>query len=146
MKSLKPALLALVFLFLFAGARTAEAKGIPIFYSFDSEKIVKVADFPDTEDYQLQSGEYVDAGYMFKQVQIFWIPLWNYGGNYCGYVGKDDTYMEIPKAELDSMAAAAKVTLPESPSLGLWNSMGGKLIVGVLVLAAAAVGIFAAKA
>jgi hypothetical protein len=146
MKSMKPALLALVFLFLFAGARTAEAKGIPIFYSFGSEKIVKVADFPDTEDYQLQSGEYVDAGYMFKQVQIFWIPLWNYGGNYCGYVGKDDTYMEIPKAELDSMAAAAKVTLPESPSLGLWNSMGGKLIVGVLALAAAAVGIFAAKA
>lgn len=146
MKSLKPALLALVFLFLFAGVRNAEAGGIPIIYSSGTEKIVKVADFPDTEDYQLVSGEYVDAGYMFKQVQIFWIPLWNYGGTYCGWVGKDDTYMEIPKAELDSMAAAAKVTLPENPSLGLWNSLGGKVIVGVLALAAAAVGLFAAKA
>ncbi|MEN9353166.1 MAG: hypothetical protein RL318_491 [Fibrobacterota bacterium] len=132
----KPArfLIAFTFLFLLFGASSAQAKGVPLFYSSGTEKIVKGAEFPDTDDFRTQSGEYIDAGYKFKQVQLFWIPLWNYGGEWCGYIGKDDAFIEIPKPALDSMATVAKVTLPAAPSLGIWNSYSGKAIIGLLLL------------
>lgn len=137
----KPAhiLIALAFVFLSFGASSVQAKGIPLFYSSGTEKIVKAAEFPDTDEFRTQSGEYIDAGYKFKQVQLFWIPMWNYGGQWCGYIGKDDAFMEIPKAELDSMASAAKVTLPKSPSLGFWNAYSGKAIVILLLLGVIAI-------
>jgi hypothetical protein len=132
-------LTALVFLFLAFGASAVQAKGMPVFYSSGTEKIVKAAEFPDTDDFRTQSGEYIDAGYKFKQVQLFWVPLWNYDGQWCGYVGKDDAFMEIPKPELDSLAAVAKVTLPANPSLGFWNVYSGKLIIGLLLLGVLAI-------
>ncbi|MBK8803925.1 MAG: hypothetical protein IPN71_18110 [Fibrobacteres bacterium] len=136
--------LALIAAFVFASARPAEAKaGIPIFWSSGTEKIVKVADFPDTGDFKIDANENLDPGYKFKQVQLFWLPLWNYGGEWCGYVGKDDTYLEIPKATLDSLAKSVNVTLPDSPSLGLWNTIGGKLIVVLLLVGA--IGVFFLK-
>lgn len=126
--------------FLLLSARPAEAKvGIPIIYSTGTLKVVKVADFPDSSDFRDRTGVYVDAGYRFEQVQLFWLPLWNYGGNWCGYMGKSDEYFELSKAELDSMAKSVNVTLPESPSLGFWNVFGGKLILGLLLVAGVAV-------
>ncbi|HNY31898.1 MAG TPA: hypothetical protein PKO15_13510 [Fibrobacteria bacterium] len=125
--------------FLVLSARPAHAKaGIPIIWSSGSEKIVKVADFPDTGVFQGNGGELLDPGYKFKQVQLFFLPVWNYGGEWCAYVGKDDTYMEMSKATLDSIAKTVNVTLPESPSLGFWNSIGGKLVLGLALAAGAA--------
>lgn len=132
--------LAFLAVFLFVSARPAHAKiGIPIFYSSGTEKIVKVADFPDTGMFKMDDGTLLDAGYKFKQVQLFWLPLWNYGGEWCGYEGKDDSYTILTKAQLDSFALAANVKLPESPSLGFWNAFGGKLIVIVLLIGALAI-------
>lgn len=130
--------LALLAAFVFVSARPAEARGgIPIFWSSGSEKIVKAADFPDTGMFKSDDGELLDPGYKFKQVQLFWIPLWNYGGEWCLYVGKDDAYQEMSKPMLDSIAKSVNITLPESPSLGFWNAFGGKLLVGLLVVGGA---------
>lgn len=139
-------LLTVLAAFLFVSARSAHAKiGIPIFYSTGTEKIVKVADFPDTGAFKLADGSFLDAGYKFKQVQLFWLPLWNYGGEWCGYEGKDDSYIILTKAELDSFALSANVKLPESPSLGFWNAFGGKAIVILLLIGALAIFLLPSK-
>ena len=115
----------LVLVLLFATTETAEARKRG-FISFGGEKITKIADLPDTEEYQLESGEYVDVGYMYKQVSIVFIPVWNYDLQWCGYVD-DETYMDLSKEDLDAMAKEAGVTIPDA-SLPFWDSIGGKLV------------------
>ncbi len=112
---------------------------VPDFVTVDAETILKVADFPDTGDFKFEDGDLLDPGYKIKQVQLFWIPLWNYDGLWCVYLGNDHTYMEKSKAELDSLAATVNVELPHQPNLGFWNVYGGKLIVLLLVLGTLAI-------
>ena len=43
------------------------------------EKIVKVKDLPNTVEYQNGTdGDFIDVGYKFKQINLFFIPVWNY--------------------------------------------------------------------
>lgn len=129
----------LVLVLLFATTESAEARRGG-FISFGGEKITKIADLPDTEDYQLESGEYVDVGYMYKQVSIVFIPVWNYDLQWCGYID-DETYMDATKEDLDAMAEAAGVTIPDA-SLPFWDSIGGKLVLVLLVGAFIAYSVF----
>jgi hypothetical protein len=126
---LKTMLLAVILL----TALSAQAEAAPVLFG-RSEKIIKVADFPDTDNFELSRGQYVDAGYVYKQVSVFFIPVWNYDGRWAGYVGKDDTYLQLTKSDLDEMAAAASVKLPDSPSLPIWQSVGGKLVFAFILL------------
>jgi hypothetical protein len=118
-------------------APSAHAAKVPVFFSWGGEQIVKVAEFPDTEDFQVADGTYIDAGYRYKHVSLFFVPVWNYGGEWCGYVGDSNRYLRLNKDELDVMAKAASVTLPEVPSLPFWDAYGGKLVIllifGVIV-------------
>ncbi|MCB9497228.1 MAG: hypothetical protein H6686_10135 [Fibrobacteria bacterium] len=134
-----------LFLALFAGARSAEAARIPVFYSTDYEKIVKVAEFPDDSNFQTTDGLYFDAGYLIKQVQLFWIPLWNYGGEWCGRTADGEGVIRMSREELVELGESANVKIPESASLGFWNAIGGKLLALVLLAVAAVVGLVAAK-
>jgi|GEM_PF-3123375 len=106
----------------------------PIFFGVGNEKIIKVADFPNTEEYKVASGQYIDAGYMYKQAHIFYIPVWNYGGRWAGYVGNDKLYLDLTKEELDELAKEANVKLPEAPSLSLWETVGGKSVFGLILI------------
>src|SRR5688500_11190031 len=106
----------------------------PVFFSFGDEKIIKVADLPNTKEYFMENGQFLDAGYVYKQVSIFFIPVWNYSGKWAGYVGSDELYLPLTKAELDEMCAAANVALPDAPPLSFWETVGGKLLVGFIFL------------
>lgn len=110
----------------------AQAKGIPIFYSTGSEKIAKVADFPQTELFTDATGAHFDAGIMYKQVSLMFVPLWNYDVQWCGMVD-EDTYVQITKEQLDEIAKTAGITLPESGKVPMWDAFGGKAIVAVLL-------------
>lgn len=114
----------------------AEAK-MPVFFSWGGENISKVADFPDDESYQAEEGKYVDAGCIYKQITIFFIPVWNYDLRWCGYIADSDGYIPLTKAELDELAAVGGVVLPDAPSVSFWNAIGGKLvfllIIGALI-------------
>lgn len=128
-------------LVLLSAARPVLARGfaLPDFVTLDAESILKVADFPDTGDFKFEDGDLLDPGYKYKQVRLFWIPLWNYDGQWCVYLGNNHTYMEKSKAELDSLAASINVKLPQTANLGFWNVYGGKLIVLLLLLGSLAI-------
>lgn len=110
------------------------AAGIPIVYEESHEKTIKVADFPDTENFRAKDGELLDAGYVFKQFRVFWIPVWNYDGRWCCYGQSSGAPYEIQKTNLDVLARAANVSLPAEPELPFWDLYGGKLVGGLLLL------------
>lgn len=110
----------------------AQAK-IPIFYSFGGEKAAKVMDFPQTPDFQISGGKHFDGGVEFKQISLFFIPLWNYDEKWCGFI--DDTHViRASREELAEVAKSAGITLPENPTLPFWDRFGGKIIFGALAL------------
>src|SRR5262245_8540551 len=131
---MKEKVLKLIFGLAFLAVLPSAVEAAPVLFSFGSEEIIKVADFPNTEEFQLRRGEYVDAGYVYKQVTIFFIPVWNYDGRWAGYVGKEDFYLDFKKEELDQLANLANVKLPESPTLPFWHAIGGKIVIGLILL------------
>ena len=118
----------------FLGLLSASVQAAPVILGWGGEEIIKVADFPNTEEFENGRGEYFDAGYVYKQVTIFFIPVWNYDGKWVGYVGEKNSYLQLKKAELDRLAAKANVRLPETPALPFWDSIGGKLVFGLILL------------
>ncbi|WMX13443.1 MULTISPECIES: hypothetical protein [unclassified Aureispira] len=132
----------LILAFSLLNSQSAEARRGGGFFSFGGEAMAKVQDFPDTEQFQMDDGTYVDAGCIYKQVTILFIPVWNYDIRWCGYTGEDDSYVMMTKEELDVLAKEADITLPESPSLSFWHSIGGKLLFIVVIGGLIAYGIF----
>jgi hypothetical protein len=106
----------------------------PIFFSFGGETIAKIADFPDTPEFQNQEGHYVDAGMRYKQISIFFIPVWNYDQEWCGYIS-DKMYLDLSKEKLDELATAAHISLPSEFQVSFWDKIGGKLLLGALLIA-----------
>lgn len=126
-------LLAAATLLMTAGS--AEAAKVPVFVSWGGERIVKVADLPDTDAFRTRSGELVDVGFRFKQVRVLLIPVWNYDVTWCGYVGSDDSYLKLDESELKAMATGAGAPLASDPSLPIWDRFGGKALLLLLMVA-----------
>lgn len=108
---------------------------LPVFFSWGGEQIIKVAEFPDTAQFKSGDGQHIDPGYKYKQITLFFTPIWNYDGEWCGYVGSSERYLKIDKSTLDAAANVAGITLPMTPSPSFWESYGGKLLwLGVVAL------------
>lgn len=110
---------------------TQKTEAAPIFFSFGEEKVLKVADFPQGS-YQSNDGQHVDAGVRYKQVSIFFIPIWNYEEKWCGYIS-DKMYVDLPRSQLEEMAAESNVKLPGSMQMPFWDKFGGKLLAIALI-------------
>ena len=93
-------------------------------------------EFPNNPNFQTPSGEYIDAGYRYQQITVFFLPLWNYNEKWCGYIGSDESYLDLNRDELAVLAAEADLTLPTNVTIDAWDSIGGKLtfIIGLLLL------------
>ncbi len=99
------------------------------------EKLIKIATFPQTGDYQDTNGIHFDAGLVFKQVRIAHIPLWNYDVRWCGYYGDSDGhYFSISEDKLKELARSAGVRLAAKPPIPDWDSKYGKMILGFFLL------------
>ena len=123
----------LTFGLLFLGLNAAIAKArIPIPYG-EAQKIVKVTDLPDTEEFQLEDGRYFDIGKMYTISHIVWLPYSNTDAIITGYVD-DETYVELSPEELKEIAALAKVEIPETVTASFFDRLGGKIILGLVGL------------
>ena len=113
---------------------TFKANAAPVFFSWGGEKIIKVTEFPDTDFYKNQDGKYIDVGIRFKQVTIFFMPVWNYDVEWCGYIGEGNKYMDVKYQDISKAAQESKIDLPSDPesSISFWDKYGGKLAVIVL--------------
>ncbi len=107
------------------------AKSAPVFFGWGGETVSKVADFPDTPAFQID-GDYTDAGVIYKQIHVFFLPLWNYDIRWAGYIDAS-TYIPFTHAELQALANRAGVELPAKPSPPFWESYGGKLVLLIVL-------------
>ena len=113
---------------------TTDANAKAAFFSWGGETIEKVVDFPDTPNFQINN-DYIDAGYRYKEITIFFLPLWTYDYAWCGYIPNNPTsYYPLTKKQVVSYAQMASITLPDTPELGFWTKWGGKLVLGLIIV------------
>ena len=122
----------LLTLFFVLGFTIPASAGKVVFFSWGGETIIKVADFPDTPSFQTSDGHDFDAGAIYKQVQIFFLPLWSYDVRWAGYIN-EESYVELNKSELNGFALLANITLPPEIELPFWDRWGGKLVLALLL-------------
>ena len=135
---LKSWLLLAVFVLtvLHTGKAEAQRSSVPVLLGWGGEKSIKIRDFPDIPDFQDAEGYYIDAGIIYKQATIFFIPVWNYDRRWIGFIDGSDEYYELSRTELENFASLANVSLPENFQLPFWDSYGGKLVflLGIILL------------
>ena len=51
-----------------------------------------------------------------------------------GYIGSDDHYIDMNHSQLATSALYANVDLPGAPEIPIWDKLGGKLVLGALLL------------
>jgi hypothetical protein len=100
------------------------------FFSWGGEKIVKIADLPDTPEYAMD-GKFADAGIIYKKFTFCFVPLFNYNKRWC--LSSGTKYIAMDKNELDKIAANAGITLPGKIKLPFFDAWGGKII-GIIIL------------
>lgn len=98
--------------------------------SWGGEKMIKVAEFPDSPEFQNPEGYYIDAGLKYKQISLFFIPIWNYELSPIGYINQS-SYLSMTQSDLEELAQSAGVTLPDNPKPSFWERIGGKLVIVV---------------
>jgi hypothetical protein len=116
----------LAFLFLMVLGHDVHAQ----FLGWGGEKIVKIADLPDTPEYAID-GNFADAGIIYKKFTFCFVPLFNYNKRWCLFSGTK--YIAMEKNELDKITAIAGITLPGKMKIPFFDAWGGKII-GIIIL------------
>jgi hypothetical protein len=132
LKSLR-ILAAFAALLISAGA--AQAKGVPAVFNWGGETLVKIADLPDDENFQID-GTFVDLGVIYKEIQVLFMPIWQYEMRYTlTDAANPDSHYEMEDADIVQIAADGGVTLEPLAdfSLGFWMVWGGKLVLLVFL-------------
>ncbi len=116
----------------FVSTQEASAKAkIPI---GSYEKIKKIYDFPQTEDYQAKDGRHFDLGIKYTVYQIAFVPIYQEGETeVVGYID-DDTYLEIPQEYMNELESENNIQFSSIANLPFWDAWGGKIIAGVVIL------------
>ncbi|MGH1335937.1 MAG: hypothetical protein ACRBFS_07395 [Aureispira sp.] len=131
----------LVGLFSFLVAIQVSAK-VPAFFQIDVEKVFKAQELPDTAYLLLEDGTYMDLGVFYKQLTVFFIPLWNYEIQWCGYVGNDQQLLTLDKQTVEAIVQETGHSIPQAPNLPFWPTIGGKLLFLAILGAATSLSIF----
>ena len=111
------------------------AKGGFVFWSYGGEKFQKVADLPDTWEFKIND-DYVDIGVIYKSIDVFFLPLWNYDRRYVAVIPNSlDSYYDLSPNEINELAVSANIDLPAIADVELtfWEEWGGKLVLLLLI-------------
>lgn len=113
----------------------AKAK-IPIPYG-RTDKIIKIVDLPDQEEFQLEDGRYFDIGSYYAINHIAWLAYSNSEPQLVGYLDDSDEYLTLTPEELEQIASIANIDIPEKANVSFMHGFGGKIILGSIGLIAA---------
>jgi len=111
------------------------AKGPPVFFSWGGDTFYKVADLPDTDQFKFNN-DLVDIGVKYSEVQIFFLPIWQYDMEYVGIIPNDnDNYYDFSEQEVLELAKSASISIPpiSQISLDFWTAWGGKIVLVMLI-------------
>ena len=109
-----------------------------------SDRIIKVADLPNTPDFEVNARQqydlrakpekvHLDVGYLWSQNSFLVFPILNTDGRFVGYTGSDSQYIEFNEGELEDLTRKANIPMPQPPSIPFWDAWGGKLLLLVLI-------------
>lgn len=131
MMSLKQIFLAFAVMLSASNFLSAKAK-IPI---GEREVLVKVHDLPNTEEFKLENGNYLDLATLHKEFNIAYIlPLYiTEEPKLVGYDEKTDEFYNIPDKELDSILAVQKLNKEDLNKIPFYTRYGGKLVTLLLI-------------
>ena len=111
------------------------AKRPPVFFSWGGDTFYKVADLPDTDQFKFNN-DLVDIGVKYSEVQIFFLPIWQYDMKYVGIIPNDnDNYYDFSEQEVLELAKSASISIPpvSQISLDFWTAWGGKIVFVMLI-------------
>ncbi|MFK7796554.1 MAG: hypothetical protein AB8E82_03810 [Aureispira sp.] len=107
---------------------------LPAPFQIGTERVVKIQELPDSAYFLLEDSSYMDLGAFYKQVIVFFIPIWNYEIAWCGYVGNDQQLLTLDSASLEAVIAEAGISIAPAPSLPFWTVAEGKLLLLIIIL------------
>ncbi|SHG74596.1 hypothetical protein SAMN04488109_1657 [Chryseolinea serpens] len=105
----------------------------------EREVLHKVYDLPNTEEFKVEHGNFMDLATFHKEFNIaYFLPLYvTEEPKLVGYDEQSDTFYEIPQNELDAILAAQKLNKDDLNKLSFYTRYGGKLvallIIGLLI-------------
>lgn len=117
----------------FLGTKSAYAKlKIPV---GEREVLIKVYDLPDTEDYLIKDGHYLDLATLHSEYSVAYIlPLYVVKDPILvGYDEKEDMYYELTDEQLNEILVEEKVEKASLISLPFFTKHGGKIVGTVLI-------------
>ena len=120
---------------LFLSCQTVSARGLKIPFG-DREVLTKVADLPDTEEYQTDDGNYIDLATFHQEFNIaYLLPLYiEKEPRLVGYCEKEDTYYELTEEQLATILKENNLDGEKLNKIGFYSRYGGKAV-GLLIIA-----------
>lgn len=133
--SIKKALLFLGFIVLLTLSSTEGVHAAKVTFGAH-DKIVKICDLPDTDDYTSSDGKLFDFGYKYTVFEVVFLPLFEQGeGQVVGYID-DDNYVALSDSDIQTIAKTNKIkNLAGLVKIPFWDAWGGKLAgIGIILL------------
>lgn len=128
---MKKLILFVFVMFFLVISQNVEAKGLIIYH--DGPNLETVEKLPT--DARMEDGTHFNIGIMYKQFGLFWMPVWNYSDAQYVLVSDDEkTYYELNETELAEVSKEFNIELKDSPSPSLWNIIGLKPVLILLVI------------
>mgnify|MGYP001531360608 CR=1 FL=1 len=120
---------------LFLSCQTVSARGLKIPFG-DREVLTKVADLPDTEEYQTDDGNYIDLATFHQEFNIaYLLPLYiEKEPRLVGYCEKEDTYYELTEEQLATILKENNLDGEKLNKIGFYSRYGAKAV-GLLIIA-----------
>jgi len=128
---MKKFLLFAIFTLLLTTSTFAKAR-IPIPVCFPCEDIAVIKDLPNDEAL-LQSGSYLNLGYLYEEYGAIFVPVWNNSGRYVLVNEAKTAYYDLSEEQLAEYKKAYDLELSSNP-LSFWKKIGGKLVILLLLV------------
>ena len=112
----------------------------------EREVLHKVYDLPNTEEFKVEHGNFMDLATFHKEFNIaYFLPLYvTEEPKLVGYDEQSDTYYDIPQDQLDAILASEKLNKEELNKLSFYTRYGGKLV-ALLIIGAMIWGVIPSK-
>jgi len=101
----------------------------------EREVLNKVYDLPDTDEFKLKDGNFMDLATLHKEFNIaYLLPLYiTAEPKLVGFDAQTESYYDIPQDQIDAILASQKLNKEALIKLPFYTRYGGK-IVGVLII------------
>ncbi|WP_289662808.1 hypothetical protein [Flavobacterium panacagri] len=126
----QPLFIALIIM-LFSNSIAAKVK-IPF---GEREVLNKVYDLPNTDEFKLKDGNFMDLATLHKEFNIaYFLPLYIMEEpKIVGYDEKTEAFYDIPQNEIDEIIASQKLKKENLLQLPFYTKYGGKLVAGLII-------------